>query len=786
MLRSEENSEKDFRHELENLQLLHLLKHPSMVELIGAFILTNEYHLLFPQASQGSLHDVLEGEILPEELRDHDNVFAALCGLCSALAKVHNFFSDSADLRAIGCHHDLKPQNILVHNNSFLLADFGLSTLKIEGKDSGSSYKNVHGYYVAPECEPLDPRAPQTNGDVVRRSSDVWSLGCIITEVMVHLVFRRDGREEFKKDRYFTAYGMASWRYHKGPEKEQPKVEAWLKRLESELDLHGKDVIQVVRSMLQLDPHKRPKSPLVETRMQSIVLKAFCQSIMKAFATLWSKKQSTPLYVEQRRFLGWLWSWDNDRLVASDFKTASSDAPFYYDRVLPTLRNLKFALIAGQDESLLRAIKMYNDQLLDHLSKNARAGARSYLVTSLLSEKDITILNQITRYDSRIQSMADIRKAFAPSSKESDRKLSKAESLSIDSEHIEDRGSNMGWLKNLEGIGGFDVIIETRRYESKKVSENDMQELKDRLSDVAVKLYEINKALRPPINSGPLVSEKLPVLPVLECCGYFFKDNERGLVYKFPREPSNGKPLQAATLFSIIKDFHKNHKNHKISHASGCVATLSDRMSLARALAESILRFHQADWLQRSISSHNIMFFFENSQTWLTDENTQRPYFLGYVNSRQDSLDAFTEGPTGRSATEINYQHPGYLKGGVRFSHEHDYYSLGVVLLEIALWKPLDAMKGFMPDKNDAEPMRENLLTKYLPELGFLVGPIYREVVESVWEVISSWIGLGNPTPVASRISSSASTDLWCRASSDAWCKISHLAAANPKKTAEG
>jgi serine/threonine protein kinase len=84
-------------------------------------------------------------------------------------------------LLGIGCHYDLKPANILVDDNKFLLADFGLSRFKDNSEDSQTSYKSVRGSYVAPECKNINDV-----GDTkarIGRSSDIWSLGCIILEI---------------------------------------------------------------------------------------------------------------------------------------------------------------------------------------------------------------------------------------------------------------------------------------------------------------------------------------------------------------------------------------------------------------------------------------------------------------------------------------------------------------------------------------------------------------------------------------------------------------------------
>jgi len=82
-----------------------------------------------------------------------------------------------------------------------LLADFGLSRFKEQVESSGTVFRQGGGDYRAPECEDI--------GDdffskfVVRRSSDIWSFGCIIAEAATYMILGRYGVEEFKKRRRF-------------------------------------------------------------------------------------------------------------------------------------------------------------------------------------------------------------------------------------------------------------------------------------------------------------------------------------------------------------------------------------------------------------------------------------------------------------------------------------------------------------------------------------------------------------------------------------------------------
>ena len=94
----------------------------------------------------------------------------ALSGLSSALEKIHNYSSELLGIQLIGLHHDIKPENILVNWNRFLLSDFGLSRLKDAALSSRTPYRAGEGYYMAPECELADKDF--ANG-VISRPTDI-------------------------------------------------------------------------------------------------------------------------------------------------------------------------------------------------------------------------------------------------------------------------------------------------------------------------------------------------------------------------------------------------------------------------------------------------------------------------------------------------------------------------------------------------------------------------------------------------------------------------------------
>ena len=99
-----------------------------------------------------------------------------------------------------GFHHDLRPKNILVSGEKFILADFGLSRFKHATENSETSFKIGEGDYIAPECEDIMGNFEKFR---VHRSSDVWAFGCILMEVLIYMAFGVSGVSDFRQARKF-------------------------------------------------------------------------------------------------------------------------------------------------------------------------------------------------------------------------------------------------------------------------------------------------------------------------------------------------------------------------------------------------------------------------------------------------------------------------------------------------------------------------------------------------------------------------------------------------------
>jgi hypothetical protein len=103
------------------------------------------------------------------------------------------------------------------------------------------------------------------------------------------------------------------------------------------------------------------------------------------------------------------------------------------------------------------------------------------------------------------------------------------------------------------------------------------------------------------------------------------------------------------------------------------------------------------------------------------------------------SLDSITAAPRARYSTpmffaenigNLFYQHPKYEYGKNRFKKVEDYYSLGIVLLEIAFWKTChDMWQSGRYKSLDRDAFKEKLVEKFVPGLAAVMGTAYRDAV---------------------------------------------------------
>lgn len=172
-----------------------------------------------------------------------------------------------------------------------------------------------------------------------------------------------------------------------------------------------------------------------------------------------------------------------------------------------------------------------------------------------------------------------------------------------------------------------------------------------------------------------------------ECIGYF-DDREisgidrYGWIFKMP-PCSSDNLTDMASLYHLLG-------NNKFKPG------LSQRLSLASKLCTTVLDLHAVNWLHKGIFSDNVLFHFpsaasdeEGFTTFLGEYDVEKPILSGFELSRPDGSQT-----TAREANPLwdLYRWPGIQRQPPteRNSRKtYDLYSLGLVLLEIAHWKPL-------------------------------------------------------------------------------------------------
>ncbi|KAK4113105.1 hypothetical protein N656DRAFT_844674 [Canariomyces notabilis] len=172
---------------------------------------------------------------------------------------------------------------------------------------------------------------------------------------------------------------------------------------------------------------------------------------------------------------------------------------------------------------------------------------------------------------------------------------------------------------------------------------------------------------------------------VMRCRGITTGPDRLDIVYELPPGASaSGRCLSLANILQEPNVEIKFKWNPRPS-----------RLTLARELCSGIFHFHSCSWRHKDISSENIIFF--ESITGYID--IHRPYLKGF--KKAQIIDETTH--HGRIRVPIR-QHPYYLfrkalsEAGLLpqinnyFRFRHEYYSLGLVLLELGLWETLGAI----------------------------------------------------------------------------------------------
>jgi serine/threonine protein kinase len=708
-------TEVDYEVELRNLSILNHLKHPNIIELLSAYTYRGEHNLVFPLARGGDLTTFFKGE-RPVEFQSDGMFTIALSKLASAIEHVHDFSAHSLDLKLIGCHHDLKPRNILVDGSTFILADFGLSRFRPTSQSSNSLHKQGQGDYLAPECEDV---AGDFEKHHIRRSSDIWSFGCIIAEVLTYMVRGATGVVEFRTKRAYKVGHFRFYHFHHGPGQQSPSVHEWLSNLEAVANRPMRQLLRLIMAMLSLDPEQRPTAAEVAARRRLIAVDELAQPISKLYNNVsdWSRSLSIESFVEGAIFESWRWTCGigNDE----DGSSASTHAfNLEFDSTLDILSQIREELenILVTSEvawgRVFSPLRQLNSRLKALLPSDLRDKFETHLEYNMTKTQNISILKDTqTAFeerssDSKIGVLAAIKRMTVIAMESSTLRES---NLMIEPTPLELVGTlgdiDVALMKAGQGRER-QILVEWMHYD--RWTDEDLGH--KRLARIAAIAELLNSADKP------------ENFRVLSCLGFFHDSSEDrfGLIFDFP-------PAVATTTREAVRDVFMLREifDHPEPECELQLPILGDRFKLAHLLAVSVAEFHKVGWLHKSISSSRVVFFPQGDAFPVSCIG--QPYVIGFHHSRPGDPFAFTLGPA-NDFDERDYQHPEYLKNRQRYIPEFDIYSLGIVLLEIGLWQSLENMTDGW--KGSPEEFREGLLTRRVPGLKQTMGACYFNVVD--------------------------------------------------------
>ncbi|KAF8532990.1 kinase-like domain-containing protein [Trichophaea hybrida] len=282
VVRKQFKNDRYLKRNIEHHQILDHLQHPNIVKLLASYSYCGKHHLLFP-LFQMDLGYFLQ---LPERFGEFKNdymFYTALQGLASALEAIHDINLNTKDhgieFTGTGVHHDIEPSNILVSSRTFCLTGFTLARIHQRDDPIQDQWKGGLWDYVAPECMDENLRYQD-----VGLPLDVWSFGCMVSEVAAYIEGGRNSLNSFRQQRLGAAFraNMMDCYFFTGKNL-RPQVISWFENFKAKSEnqaLHC--LLDVARLMLKIDPIERPKAAEIHQRLSFLSVKALFDAVQQA------------------------------------------------------------------------------------------------------------------------------------------------------------------------------------------------------------------------------------------------------------------------------------------------------------------------------------------------------------------------------------------------------------------------------------------------------------------------------------------------------------------------
>ncbi|XP_048259677.1 serine/threonine-protein kinase Nek9-like isoform X1 [Haliotis rufescens] len=213
-------NEREKKDSYTEIEILSLLNHSNIVSYYNHFVDEDTLFIEMEYANGGSLFDKISHQthLFPEEV-----VRWYLFQLTSALAYVHEFGI---------IHRDIKTMNIFLTRTDLVkLGDFGISKA-LESKGGMAETLVGTPYYMSPEL---------MKGEKYNTMTDIWAMGCVLYELLtLTRTFQATNPLKLAYDIVLTEHGGIDSSY-------------------------SQDMDDLVNSMLQKNPSKRPTASVILT-----------------------------------------------------------------------------------------------------------------------------------------------------------------------------------------------------------------------------------------------------------------------------------------------------------------------------------------------------------------------------------------------------------------------------------------------------------------------------------------------------------------------------------------
>lgn len=709
-----------YKQEQKCLRLLNQLHHHNIIQFLGSYCYKENQNFIFPRIDM-DLRAFLKEKQRFGNFRDNFTFFSALRGVASALLNTHNLHLNrqihGIDFEGIGYHHDLRPANILVNKETFILADFGLGNVKSATSNSLTNWIQTSGDYLAPEC--MDEKTFQSQN--TGRSIDIWAMGCLMADVTTYMSKGSEGVKDFRDKRLTERMpGFRDSCFYDSSGTTKIEITEWLRGLELSNVRAGPSSIVLLADLalrtLTSDPLQRMKIGELLNKLTRLSLQAHFSAVSTRFAIFVDSQPQADLDLQLLQTRLYTWGYVSELVKKpEDFLEAQMEwQDRIHDDAVKNLIHLFHALDSdgpwnfSLDSVRGDEIGRYVASLWRTLPQDLYKRATDYWQHEVLKSSDVDRIDAIAKASSSLRfsafhdaralaTMAQIRIAIDNLGLSNNDNTS--HSWLMKGQDITTTDDSRPWV-----IGKWKpnthVLVEWMWY----ALGWDKVDLSQR--SVVMELRAKSFGLH----------QKPSSLRTLDCVGCFEKRGPKsgfGFVYRLP-EHTRPEPKD---LFQLLEDGEQHAANQPL---------LGDKFSLAAAVADFLKQFHIVGWVHESFNPHNIIFFSsQEGSAHSKSPDLKSPYFVGLHRSRPSGSIWQTEGPEAAGASD--YHHPDYMING-RYRPEYDYYSLGIVLLEIGLWRTLKEMlSGDKFKTMSAAQIRQELIKLCKTRLGAKMGVVYRD-----------------------------------------------------------